>query len=115
MYLRTEPQGETKESHNYSYNIQAHSISITLYFWSFCLTPEPQVEPPAGEIGGNMLQKQFFQMLPTDFTKQEAVKQAEVLGVALSTMERWITKSVQTAHIERLATGLYRKKPSCIA
>ncbi|MBO5672945.1 MAG: hypothetical protein J6S09_01490 [Paludibacteraceae bacterium] len=49
------------------------------------------------------------------FTKQEAVKQAEVLGVALSTMERWITKSVQTAHIERLATGLYRKKPSCIA
>ena len=56
-----------------------------------------------------------FYMLPTDFTKQEAVKQAEVLGVALSTMERWITKSVQTAHIERLATGLYRKKPSCIA
>ena len=47
VYLRTEPQGETKESHNYSYNIQAHSISITLYFWSFCLTPEPQVEPPA--------------------------------------------------------------------
>ena len=70
---------------------------------------------PMGEIGGNMLQKQFFQMLPTDFTKQEAIQQAEVLGVALSTMERWITKSVQTAHIERLATGLYRKKPSCIA
>ena len=80
----------------------------------FQMMPELKATP-VGEIGGNMLQKQFFQMLPTDFTKQEAVKQAEVLGVALSTMERWITKSVQTAHIERLATGLYRKKPSCIA
>lgn len=80
----------------------------------FQMMPELKATP-MGEIGGNMLQKQFFQMLPTDFTKQEAVKQAEVLGVALSTMERWITKSVQTAHIERLATGLYRKKPSCIA
>ena len=47
VHLRTEPQGETKESHNYSYNKQAYSIFITLYFWSFCLTPEPQVEPPA--------------------------------------------------------------------
>mgnify|MGYP003448471825 FL=1 len=54
-------------------------------------------------------------MFPTDFTKQETVKQAEVLGVALNTMERWITKSAQTAHIERLATGLYRKIPSYIA
>ena len=80
----------------------------------FQMMPELKATP-MGEIGGNMLQKQFFQMLPTDFTKQEAVKQAEVLGVALSTMERWITKSVQTAHIERLATGLYRKKPSYIA
>ncbi|MBR5574672.1 MAG: hypothetical protein IKW35_09320 [Paludibacteraceae bacterium] len=80
----------------------------------FQMMPELKATP-VGEIGGNMLQKQFFQMLPTDFTKQEAIQQAEVLGVALSTMERWITKSVQTAHIERLATGLYRKKPSCIA
>ena len=80
----------------------------------FQMMPELKATP-VGEIGGNMLQRQFFQMLPTDFTKQDAVKQAEVLGVALSTMERWITKSVQTAHIERLTTGLYRKKPSCIA
>jgi hypothetical protein len=50
-------------------------------------------------------------MLSTDFAKQETVMQAEVLGVALNTMERWIAKSVQIAHIERLATGLYRKYP----
>ena len=54
-------------------------------------------------------------MFPTDFAKQETVKQTEVLGVALNTMERWIAKSAQTAHIERLATGLYRKIPSYIA
>ena len=54
-------------------------------------------------------------MLSTDFAKQETVMQAEVLGVALNTMERWISESVQIAHIERLATGLYRKIPSYIA
>ena len=30
VHLRTEPQGETKESHNYSYNKQAHSMPIIL-------------------------------------------------------------------------------------
>ena len=54
-------------------------------------------------------------MLSTDFTKQETVKQAEVLGVNVRTMERWISKSAQTAHIERLAAGLYGKIPSYIA
>ena len=63
-----------------------------------------------GEIGGNMLQKQFFQMLSTDFTKQEAVKQAEVLGVALSTMERWLTKYTLSNDIQRVEQGKYRKK-----
>ena len=90
----------------------------------FQMLPENKDAAP-GEIGHTLIQKQFlshirsndsyFEMLPADFTKQDAVKQAEVLGVALSTIERWITKSVQTAHIERLATGLCRKKPSCIA
>ena len=50
-------------------------------------------------------------MLPTDFTKWEAVKQAEVLGVALSTMERWIIKSVQTAHIERFQQVCTERNP----
>ena len=52
----------------------------------FQMMPELKVTP-MGEIGGNMLQRQFFQMLPTDFTKQEAVKQAEVLGVSVKTIE----------------------------
>ena len=75
----------------------------------FQMMPELKATP-VGEIGGNMLQRQFFQMLPTDFTKQDAVKQAEVLGVAESTMKRWLTKYVQTSDIERIGQGLYKKK-----
>ena len=58
---------------------------------------------------------QFFQMLPTDFTKQEAVKQAKVLGVALSTMERWIDKFVQSTDIVRVTHGQYQNRNCKIA
>ena len=62
-----------------------------------------------GEIGQSLIQKQFFQMLPTDFTKQDAVKMAEVLGVAEATMKRWLTKYTQSNDIQRVEQGLYRK------
>ena len=62
-----------------------------------------------GEIGQNLIQKQFFQMLPTDFTKQDAVKTAEVLGIAKSTMGEWLKKFTESAHIERVAHGQYHK------
>ena len=75
----------------------------------FQMMPELKATP-MGEIGGNMLQRQFFQMLPTDFTKQDAITQAEVLGVAEITMKRWLTKYVQTSDIERIGHGLYKKK-----
>jgi hypothetical protein len=65
-----------------------------------------------GEIGQSLIQKQFFQMLPTDFTKQDAIRQAEVLGVPLKTMEVWLSKSIQMSNIERIAHGLY-KQVSC--
>ena len=54
-------------------------------------------------------------MLPTDFTQQDAIQQAQVLGISKSTMERWITKSVQSAKIERLANGIYKNNPSYVA
>ena len=75
----------------------------------FQMMPELKATP-VGEIGGNMLQKQFFQMLPTDFTKQEAVKQAEVLGVSVGTMKRWLTKYTLSNDIQRVEQGKYRKK-----
>ena len=62
-----------------------------------------------GEIGQSLIQKQFFQMLPTDFTKQDAIKTAEVLGVAEATMKRWLTKYTQSNDIQRVEQGLYRK------
>ena len=64
----------------------------------FQMMPELKATP-VGEIGGNMLQRQFFQMLPTDFTKQEAVKQSEVLGVSVKTIEIWLQKYIQSSHI----------------
>ena len=63
-----------------------------------------------GEIGQNLVQKQFFQMLPTDFSKQDAIEQAKVLGVSVRTMEKWIDKSLKTSDIERVAQGKYQKK-----
>jgi|GEM_PF-694033 len=74
----------------------------------FQMMPELKATP-VGEIGGNMLQRQFFQMLPTDFTKQDAVKQAEVLGVSVKTIEVWLQKYIQSSHIERVMHGSYRK------
>ena len=62
-----------------------------------------------GEIGQNLVQKQFFQMLPTDFTKQDAVKTAEVLGVGVKSLERWLLKFVQSNDLQRISHGLYRK------
>ena len=68
-----------------------------------------------GEIGQSLIQKQFFQMLPTDFTKQDAVKQAEVLGVSVRTMEKWIDKLVQSTDIVRVTHGQYQKRDCKIA
>jgi len=74
----------------------------------FQMMPELKATP-VGEIGGNMLQKQFFQMLPTDFTKQEAIEQAKVLGVNQRTMERWLVKLIQSSNIQHVAHGEYHK------
>ena len=74
----------------------------------FQMMPELK-STPMGEIGGNMLQKQFFQMLPTDFTKQDAIEQAKVLGVNVRTMEDWLEKMIKQASIERVMKGMYQK------
>ena len=74
----------------------------------FQMMPELK-STPMGEIGGNMLQKQFFQMLPTDFTKQDAIEQAKVLGVNVRTMERWLVKLLQSSNIQHVSHGEYHK------
>ena len=62
-----------------------------------------------GEIGQNLIQKQFFQMLPADFSKQDAVKTAEVLGIGIKSLERWLLKFVQSNDLQHISHGLYRK------
>jgi hypothetical protein len=48
-------------------------------------------------------------MLPTDFTKQDAINTAEVLGVSVRTVERWLVKLVQSSEILHVAHGEYQK------
>ena len=74
----------------------------------FQMLPENKDAAP-GEIGQTLIQRQFFDMLPADFTKQDAVKQAEVLGVNVRTMEDWLEKMIKQAHIERVMKGMYQK------
>ena len=68
-----------------------------------------------GEIGQSLIQKQFFQMLPTDFSKQDAIEQAKVLGIPLKTINNWLTKFTQSNEILHVAHGLYQKKTPKIA
>ena len=75
----------------------------------FQMLPENKEAVP-GEIGHTLIQKQFFEMLPADFTKQDAVKQAEVLGVNVRTMEDWLEKAIQQTVIERIMKGRYHKR-----
>ena len=74
----------------------------------FQMMPELKATP-VGEIGSNMLQRQFFQMLPTAFTKQDAIEQAKVLGVGLNTLNKWLAKYIQTNEILHVAYGKYHK------
>ena len=48
-------------------------------------------------------------MLPENFSKQDAVKQAEVLGVNVRTMEDWLEKLIKHVRIERVMKGQYHK------
>jgi hypothetical protein len=68
-----------------------------------------------GEIGQSLIQKQFFQMLPADFTKQDAVKMAEVLGVNNKTIEYWLSKYVNNGELQRIMNGKYQKSHVKIA
>ena len=54
-------------------------------------------------------------MLPTDVTKQDAVKQANVLGVSVKAIDYWLTKYVQSNEIQRIMNGKYQKIKGKIA
>ena len=54
-------------------------------------------------------------MLPTDFSKQDAVKMAEVLGVNIKTVEYWLSKFVNSGDLQRIMNGKYQKNEAKIA
>ena len=80
----------------------------------FQMLPENKDAVP-GEIGHTLIQRQFFDMLPADFTKQDAVKQAEVLGIGYKTIDRWLQKSINCNEIQHVAHGKYCKTVDKIA
>ena len=80
----------------------------------FQMLPENKDAAP-GEIGHTLIQRQFFDMLPADFTKQDAVKQAEVLGIGYKTIDRWLQKSINCNEIQHVAHGKYCKTIDKIA
>ena len=57
----------------------------------------------------------FFEILPADFTKQDAVKQAQVLGINIKTMDYWLTKFVNSGDLQRIMSGKYHKANVMIA
>lgn len=73
------------------------------------LLPKEQLTE-VGEPQQQVLKKQFLDMLPAEFTKQDIIAQAKTIGVSVRTVEGWINKLIQTAIIERLTQGSYRKK-----
>ena len=48
-------------------------------------------------------------------TKQEAIQQAQVLGIGYKTIDRWLQKSINCNEIQHVAHGKYSKTMDKIA
>ena len=48
-------------------------------------------------------------MLPENFTKQDAIVQASVLGIGNKTIDRWLQASLNRNEIQHVAHGRYSK------
>jgi len=66
-------------------------------------TPTP--EAPSGSL----MQKQFLDSLPTDFSWTQVQDLASATGTSIKTVEHWIAKNVQSGSIQRIKQGEYRK------
>jgi len=56
-------------------------------------------------------------MLLENFAKQDAIRQAEVLGMSIKTMEKWIVKLMQSTDIVCVTHGRYQNRDykNCIS
>ena len=60
-------------------------------------------------VSGNLLQKQFYDLLPQEFSWTDVKDLANTLGMSVKTIECWISKLIQNNHIQRVSHGMYNK------
>lgn len=63
-----------------------------------------------GVISQDFLQKQFFDLLGSEFTKADADKVAISIGLSVRTTERWLAHWAKNGKIRRIAHGTYQKQ-----
>lgn len=62
-----------------------------------------------GMVSGSLQARQFFDMLPWEFTKRSADEQARLLGLSVGTVQNWLTFWSQNAVLQRVEKGRYSK------
>ncbi len=65
--------------------------------------------PTPSAPSGSLMQKQFLDSLPTEFSKNDAEHLANTLGVSVKTVNNWLTKWVQRSEIQHVSFGEYKK------
>ncbi len=60
-------------------------------------------------VSGSLQARQFFDMLPWEFSKSLADEQARLLGLSVGTMQNWLTFWSQSGVLQRVEKGRYSK------
>lgn len=60
-------------------------------------------------VSGSLQARQFFDMLPWEFSKAFADEQARTIGLSVGTMQNWLTFWSQNGVLQRIKQGIYSK------
>ena len=70
----------------------------------------PAVSTPTPNApSGSMMQKQFLNSLPEEFSWTQVRELANATGTSIKTVEHWLSRSVQCGNIQRVKFGEYKK------
>lgn len=61
------------------------------------------------QVSGSLQARQFFDMLPWEFSKSFADDQSRLLGLSVGTMQNWLTFWSQSGVLQRVEKGRYSK------
>ncbi|MBQ0143211.1 MAG: DUF3987 domain-containing protein [Prevotellaceae bacterium] len=75
--------------------------------WMFELLPPAQAKIYSRSV--NYQQQQYWQSLPTDFTRTDAMQLADDYGINQVTATRWINQRVEAGEAIRVSQGHYKK------